>query len=181
MLNAVSKFGGSSSKSSNSSTSGVRQTTEVKIRSDMINKTVCSLLAKLNIEATHYFDSELVSHALAFSQFDLVVKLCRGDERNCELVARKFLGLTGDTLDPNYPQLLARIRLDSLDHEIKLRLIDHLLRIEFTSSNLELDRNLLDSISRVLVQLILARCCQEQEQLQASNELDLRKSLKHFD
>lgn len=149
MVNAVSKF---DTTSKSSTTTNGRQTTDAKIRSDLINKMVCSILAKLRIEAANYAESDLVHHALAYSQFDLVLQLSRNDKTNCELVVRKFLGLSGEILDPNYLHLLAQIRLEFLDHETKLRLADHLLRIEFIT--VDADKNLLDSLSKILVKMI---------------------------
>lgn len=122
----------------------------------MIDKSVCAILGKLTcIDPANYSDSELVSHALSFNQFDIVVRLSQNNKSTCELVVRKFLALTGgENFDTSYLHLLARIPLDLLDHEIKLRLVDHLLRIEF---NTDSHRSLFDSISRVLVKMILAR------------------------
>lgn len=129
----------------------------MKIRSDIINKSVCGLLAKLNLDPSHYdaSDCQLVSHALAYGQFDLVAKISR--QLQGELVVRKFLATTNTTRDPNYIQLLARLRLEFwLDHDTQLRLIDHLLHVDPESTTtVLLDRSLLDSIANVLIRLIL--------------------------
>lgn len=160
LTNAVSKF--DEAKSSNwSRNGGNRQLTEAKLRSDVIHKAVLSLLAKLsNLDLDTYQPRRLLELSFAYSQFDLALKIARDCSSNGDIdfIVSKFLGLASEHLDYNYLNLLAHIRVDLISFEDKLKLVEHLLRAEFTTTSNEttsgFERTILDLVSKILIKLI---------------------------
>lgn len=136
------------------STSSSQQTTGAKFRLDIINRSILNIftgICDVNI-LTGDCERKLLNLSFGYNQLDLALKLST-ESVNCDLIVRKFISLVNinEYLDRNYLDLLSKANLNNLPHDSKLKLIDHLLGIEYL---IGYDKNYLDLITTILFKLV---------------------------
>jgi hypothetical protein len=136
------------------STSSSQQMTEAKFRLDIINRSILNIftgLCDVNI-LTGDCERKLLNLSFGYNQLELALKLST-EPVNCDLIVKKFISLVNinEYLDRNYLDLLSKANLHSLPHDSKLKLIDHLLGIEYL---IGYDKNYLDLITTILFKFV---------------------------